>query len=153
MKTVKIFTLLLLFASGISFAQGGKIVKEKVKALKVAFITKELDLSSAEAEKFWPVFNEFDDKQFELKFKKMRALKDKLDNLDTMGDKDAQSLLAQFENVEDELAQNRKKLIQNLKGVISPVKILKLKKAEDDFNKKLLKQYRGKGDKGDKGEK
>ncbi|MDI1255813.1 MAG: sensor of ECF-type sigma factor [Flavobacterium sp.] len=144
MKPLKILTLIFIFASGMSFAQGGKMIKDKVRTLKVAFITQELALTSAEAEKFWPVFNEFDDKQFEIKFKKMRALKSKLENLDTMTDKDAQTLLNQFESAEDELSQNRKKLVQNLKGVISPVKILKLKKAEDDFNKKLLKQYRDK---------
>jgi hypothetical protein len=145
MKKLEIFTLFFILASGITFAQGGKMMKEKVRALKVAFITKELSLTSTEAEKFWPVYNEFEDRQFEVKFKKMRTLKGKLDNVDTMSDKDAQTLLTQLESAEDELTQNRKKLVQSLKGVISPVKILKLKKAEDDFNRKLLKQYRDKG--------
>lgn len=33
--------------------------KERIKALKVAYITKELNLTSAEAEKFWPVYNDY----------------------------------------------------------------------------------------------
>ena len=36
---------------------------ERVQALKVAFITKALNLTSAEAEKFWPIYNEFQDKR------------------------------------------------------------------------------------------
>ena len=51
-------------------------------------------------------------------------------------------LLAQMESTEDELYQLKKKFISNLKGVISPIKILKLKKAEENFNRKLLQQYR-----------
>jgi hypothetical protein len=46
--------------------------------------------------------------------------------------------------IEDELYQWRKKFIVNLKGVIPPIKIIKLKKAEEGFNRKLLKQYREK---------
>ena len=33
--------------------------KEKIKALKVAHITNELDLTSKEAQQFWPIYNEF----------------------------------------------------------------------------------------------
>jgi hypothetical protein len=51
-------------------------------------------------------------------------------------------MLAQMESTEDELYQLKKKFISNLKGVISPIKILKLKKAEENFNRKLLQQYR-----------
>jgi hypothetical protein len=50
-----------------------------------------------------------------------------------------------MESNEDELYQTRKKFIGNLQGVLSPIKIIKLKKAEDDFNRKLLQQYRNKG--------
>jgi len=49
-----------------------------------------------------------------------------------------------METTEDELYQSRKKFISNLKGVIPPIKIIKLKKAEEGFNRKLLKQYRDK---------
>jgi len=52
--------------------------------------------------------------------------------------------LNQIENTEDELYQLRKKFIVNLKSVLSPIKIIKLKKAEEGFNRKLLKQYREK---------
>ena len=47
-----------------------------------------------------------------------------------------------MESTEDELYQAKKKFIASLKGVISPLKILKLKKAEEGFNRKLLKEYR-----------
>jgi Spy/CpxP family protein refolding chaperone len=120
--------------------------KEQIKALKVGFITNELSLTPDEAAKFWPIYNTFDDKQFELRHQKMRAFKDRMnDDLDKMSDKEASALLAQMESNEDELYQLRKKFIASLKGVLPAVKIIKLKKAEDDFNRKLLQQYRDKG--------
>ena len=150
MKTIKIFTILFLTLSINTFAQAKfQDKKEQIKALKVAFITDELNLTSDEASKFWPIYNAFDDKQSELKYDKMRSYKNRLENDEAkkMTDKEASALLAQMESTDDELYQLRKKYNANLKGVLSPVKIVQLKSAEEKFNRKLLKQYRDKGPK------
>lgn len=117
---------------------------EKIKALKIAHITKDLNLSSAEAEKFWPIYNAFDDKQYELRMVKMRKVRKELQAkpIETFSDAEANVLLNQIDNLEYETYQNRKKLLVDLRKIISPAKILKLKQSEDDFNKSLLKQYR-----------
>ena len=148
-----IITLLLLLLSISFYAQGKKMserkeqIKEKIYALKVAFITNELSLTSSEAEKFWPIYNSFEDKQFDLKHQKSISFIKKMDDetLSKMSDKEALTVLTQMEASEDEVFQLRKKLIVSLKSILSPVKIIKLKKAEDEFNKKLLQQYREKG--------
>jgi len=142
MKKSSIFTLFIcLIFMSTSFAQGGK--REKIKALKTAFITTELSLTQQEAEKFWPIYNAFEDKQFELRHEKMKSYMKRMDSdLDTMSEKEASSLLSQMESVEEETHQLRKKLVSDLKNVISSHKIIKLKKAEEDFNRNLLKQYR-----------
>ena len=151
MKTKNIFTILLLLVSISFYAQGKKMLekKEQIYALKVAFITNELSLTSSEAEKFWPIYNSFEDRQFDLKRQKFISYIKKMDDetLNKMSDKEALTVLTQMEASEDELFQLRKKLIINLKSVLSPVKIIKLKKAEEEFNKKLLQQYRNKGTK------
>ncbi|WDO12535.1 sensor of ECF-type sigma factor [Flavobacterium sp. WW92] len=139
-----LFTLILL-AFALSASAQGNDKREQIKALKTAFITTELSLTSDEAAKFWPVYNSFDEKQFELKHQKMRALGKKIEGIDSMSDKEALVVINQMEDYEEELFQNRRKLVSSLKSIISPVKILKLKKAEDDFNRKLLRQYKEKG--------
>ena len=147
MKTNKLVLIILFLLSIHIFAQpprGEK--KEQIKALKVGFITTELALTSDEASKFWPLYNAFEDKQFDLRIQKMKAFKGRMDSdLDKMSEKEASALLAQMETNEDELYQARKKFIASLRGVLPSVKIIKLKKAEDDFNRKLLQQYRDKG--------
>jgi Spy/CpxP family protein refolding chaperone len=150
MKTNKILLFILFLVSVHSFAQPPMSEKkEQIRALKVGFITNELSLTTDEAAKFWPIYNTFDDKQFELRHQKMKAFKSKMsdDALNKMSEKEASALLTQMESNEDELYQIRKKFIANLQGVLSPIKIIKLKKAEDDFNRKLLQQYRNKGPK------
>lgn len=150
MKKNKTLLIIFFLFSVFSFAQDSKDEKkEQIKALKVGFITNELSLTTEEAAKFWPIYNTFEDRQYELKNRKMKAIKAKLndDALEKMSEKDASALLAQMESTENELYQIRKKLITSLKEVLPATKILKLKKAEDDFKKKLLQQYKDKGSK------
>ncbi len=59
---------LLLFLTVASFAQD-RPDREKIKALKVAFITERLDLSSKEAQLFWPIYNEQGSKMEDLRVK------------------------------------------------------------------------------------
>lgn len=142
MKIRQHIALLFLMISMASYSQDSK--REQIKTLKIAYISKDLNLSSSEAEKFWPVYNAFDEKQFDLKMIKMRKIRQDLKNkpLENLTDAEANAILNQIDNLEDETFQNRKKLVADLRKVISPVKILKLKQAEDNFNKTLLKQYR-----------
>ncbi len=143
----KILPLLLLFTCSFYAQEDMKDKKEQIKSLKVAFLTTELDLSSKEAENFWPIYNTYDNKQFEIRHKKMKAFKSKLssDALNKMSEKDAVILLNQMEAADEELFLLRKKFTKSLKTILPAVKILKLKKSEDDFYRKLLQQY---GDRG-----
>ena len=150
MKYSKIITSIILFISIATFAQPGRKMKERMqqkkeqlKSMKIAFITTELNLTPDEATKFWPLFNAFEDKQREIKHGKIKNYMDRIDS-DKLTEKEANTLLTQMENTEDELFQLRKKFVANLKGVLPSVKILKLRKAEEEFSKKLLQQYRDK---------
>ncbi|MCW4467810.1 sensor of ECF-type sigma factor [Flavobacterium sp. MFBS3-15] len=146
MKIKMLLPLLLLFSVSL-FAQGDKDKKEKreqIKALKVSFLTTELKLTADESEKFWPVYNAYEEKQYKIRHDKMRQIIKKIDEVgtDKMSDKDALSYLNQLEDADEELFNLRKKLVADLKPIIGPARILKLKKAEDDFNKKLLHKYK-----------
>jgi len=145
MKNI-IVTFLILFAVQ-SSAQGRfKEKREQIKSLKVAFITNELSLTSEEAAKFWPLYNSFEEKQKELRKQRLGSYQDRMDTaeLDMLTDKEATAALTQMEDTEEDLHQLRKKFVSNLRSIIPAVKIIKLKKAEEDFNRKLLKQYKEK---------
>jgi hypothetical protein len=145
MKT-KILIPILFLVSFISFSQDFKEKREKIKALKVAYITDELSLTTDEAQKFWPIYNTYDDKQFSLRHQKMRSIVNKFEDggLDKLTDKEATALVNQMEAIDEELYLIKKKFVNDLQTVISAKKIIKLKRAEDNFNRKLLKQFRGK---------
>ena len=151
MNIRKLLPILLLLVSANFYAQGEsmKEKREQIKTLKVAFFTTELDLTNAEAEKFWPLYNTYDDKQFELRHQKMRALQKRMNDgsLDKITEKEANLFLAQIQDTEEELFLIRKKFTHSLRAIMPASKIIKLRKAEDDFSRKLLQQYRNKGSK------
>jgi Spy/CpxP family protein refolding chaperone len=151
MKLLKILPILVLFSSLNFYAQGEKMKekREQIKTMKVAFLTTELDLTSAEAEKFWPVYNAFEDKQFELRHQKMGAFIKKIKDgsVSQMTEKEASTFLNQMESNDEEIFMLRKKLTATLRNILPASKILKLKKSEEDFNRKLLHQYRDSGNK------
>lgn len=151
MKIKNILPIILFFVTFSFYAQSDKTdeKREKIKAYKVSFLTTELELTSTEAEKFWPIYNAYDDKQYELRHEKMKTYLRKLDddNISSMSEKEAASLLSQIESTDKELYLLRDRHNTNLKKILSAKKILKLKKSEDDFNRKLLKQYRDKASK------
>ncbi|MBF02230.1 MAG: sensor of ECF-type sigma factor [Flavobacterium sp.] len=142
----KKLTLLLILIVSVSFAQGGmKEKKEKIKALKVAYITEKLDLTTEEAQKFWPVYNTFDDKQFEIRHNKMKSIVNQFENggFESLSDKEALDLITKMEDYEDEMHALKKKYLKDLLKVLPPKKVIRLKKAEDEFNRKLLREFRG----------
>ena len=77
---MKLYVILFVLVSCFTFAQGNQEKREKIKALKVAFLTEKLALTSDEAQKFWPIYNAFEEKQFEIRYKKLRGLGKQLED-------------------------------------------------------------------------
>ena len=137
-------------------AQDGK--HEKIKAWKTAYITEKLSLTASEAEKFWPIYNKYDEKFHELRKKERTEIFKKLrDGVENITDKEANELIEKNLSIESSGLELRKKMTVELRKVISPKKIISLKKAEDDFKRELLDRYRNskdsKGERGPKGPK
>ncbi|KGO94885.1 hypothetical protein [Flavobacterium subsaxonicum] len=145
MKIKLLLPLLLLFTLSM-FSQGHEDKKDQIKALKVSYLTTELSLTTAESEKFWPVYNAYEDKVYQIRHDKMRPIYKKLGDgaLDKMTDKEAQPHLDKLQAADKELFQLREKLLADLRPIIGAKKILKLKWAEEDFKRKLLDKFKDK---------
>ena len=148
MKRILLLSLTFLFLSIDIGAQNRPPQfknREKIRALKTAFITNELDLTAKEAEKFWPIYNAYDKKVTTLRFEKMHELRNKIrvqNGLDNLKEKEAKSFLDSFLQIERDILTAKTNLNKQLLKVISAKKILKLYKAEDDFNRRLLDRLR-----------
>ena len=129
----------LVFISMSSFAQNGP--RERIKAFKVAYITEKLDLTSKEAQQFWPIYNNHEetiDKLRRRERKIMRTLREANNDVGGLTDKNAENLIHNYLEAEEQKSKARQKLIMDLKKVLPNKKILKLIKAEGDFHKRML---------------
>jgi len=151
MKIKNILPILLFLTSFPFYAQNEKTNEklEKIKAYKISFLTADLELTPAEAEKFWPLYNNYEDRRYELRHEKMKTYLRKLndDTINSISEKQARALLSQMENTNRELYLLRKNYVSSLRKVLPAKKIVMLIKSEKDFNRKLLKQYRDKAGK------
>ena len=137
----KLILIITLIISANALAQPNEKMQERIKAQKVAFITEKLNLSAEEAQGFWPIYNAFEAKQEALRKGDLREVKMKM-RQGNVSDAEANSLLSKIMNAETEMHNSKMKLMNDLKKVISAEKIIRLKAAEDAFNKKLLERLR-----------
>ena len=137
--------LALILFTRILFAQDGDRIKQ-MKAMKTAFITNELNLSPQEAEKFWPIFNEFDKKKKETR-KAIKQAHQAIEK-DSSNEKlilEKSDFIAQKKKEEADLEA---KLIRDCLPVLGAAKTAKLMGLEEEFKKKLmdeLRERRGEG--------
>lgn len=145
MKTI--ITLLSIFSVGLLFAQppGGPGSdderKERLKAHKIAFISRELDLSPDEAEKFWPVYNELEGKMEEIHDEKRGYLK-QLKNIDDLSESEAYSLTEKVFELEQKENNLRKEYLSKFAGVVGKKKAAKVFIAEEKFKRELLRKLK-----------
>ncbi|MFD2727286.1 sensor of ECF-type sigma factor [Hyunsoonleella rubra] len=139
MKKLLFIAALLLCLS--AAAQKGKW--ERIKALKIAFITEKLDLSEKESQQFWPVYNAFEEKTNNIRHKEMKSLRKEIRaNTDTMSDNEALVLIERFRKAENEMHKLRIEFSEKLSKIIPPKKIIKLRLAEEDFRQQMFEEYK-----------
>lgn len=116
---------------------------DKIESLEVAFLTERLDLTAQEAQLFWPIFNDIKEERNNLIIKKKILMKEMYDNYESMTDKQAQGYVDDMFEIETALNESKfearhRKIIK----VIGPRRFFKLKIAEVDFRRQLLRDYR-----------
>lgn len=112
--------------------------REKIIAARIAYITEKLNLTPAEAEKFWPIYNEFDQKRREIRVE-AKELRKNPEPGQSKEDNDKNAIARQHQVRQKELDLERdysKKLLD----VVSAQKVRALPKTEKDFRDLLLRQ-------------
>ncbi|WP_339648364.1 hypothetical protein [uncultured Salegentibacter sp.] len=142
---MKNLLIILLMFSGLWEMQSqnrSESHREKIKELKTAFFTQELNLDKQKAQKFWPIYNEYESELHELRKREHRDLP----NLECITEDEAEEMLKEYVIIERQDYVLKEKLFKDLKEIMSSQEIIKLHKLEDEFHKKLIKEYRSRKD-------
>lgn len=128
-RLIAIAAFILLITAGLQAAQN---TKEKVEAMRIAFITNRLDLTPDEAKQFWPIYNNYRHDLTQLR----RSFYPNDDGTDPHLDADRQ---LDFEQRKLDLKKQYK---LQFSQVLSKEKLNKLVSAEEDFKRLLMQTIR-----------
>ena len=138
MKTTVLFFVLALVSSTAFGQDSPQNRRDKIENLKIAFITSELDLTNEEAEKFWPIYNEMEQKLRKNRKERKRLNDDIKANYETYSEIELKNKLNEVFTTETEETSIKKEYTRKIAEVIGYKKATKLLSLEQRFKRELL---------------
>jgi len=115
---------------------------DKLNAYKIAFFTKKLNLTSPEAEKFWPVYNDFQFKR-NLIQQERSILNRKVNQIElNMTEKEMIEAGDKLISLEVQEANLALEFHKKFKEILTPAKVIRLYQAENQFKIDLLNELK-----------
>ena len=96
-----------------------KLFKKDVRSIRKQLIAANMDLTDAEAQQFWPIFDRYTAELAAIYDKKFALLKDYAQNSDALTDEQAESYIQGRAEVEQSIAQLRLKYFPIFRKVLS----------------------------------
>jgi len=113
---------------------------DRLTAFKIAFFTRRLDLSPAEAEKFWPLYNEFSESKSKLQSERISLMRYASQNEAGMSAGELSSTADKLAGTFADEASLVVSFNEDLKKVLPPAKIIRLYQIENQYKQQLLRE-------------
>ena len=139
MKNTLFITTILMMSIGAMAQPEGGMDREKIEQLKIAFLTEELDLSKAEAQQFWPAYNEFDaakEKIEEQIHTEVKTMKKK----ESRTSKEVSDSIAKVSGLKKQLIDLESSFYNECLPILGAEKTFTLMGADKNFRKKLAER-------------
>jgi hypothetical protein len=139
MKRMVIFLLIMLAIPVIrTSAQNSNL--EKLNDYKIGFFTKKLNLTAADAEKFWPVYNDYQSQRNQLQLEKIKLNRNFNQNESTLSDKQLEEMGDKYVDCIVQESNLAVAFHKKLKEVLPPVKVILYYQAENQYKIQLLNE-------------
>jgi len=117
-----ILSTLVLFLASMAFAQTTddyiEVVRDVLKTEKKAAIAEVMTLSEQEAEVFWPLYNEYESKDYEIQSKRVKIIKDLIKNFNNLSDEKADEMWISHMQYKQELLNLNKRYYKKFKKIL-----------------------------------
>lgn len=140
MKKFTLIALLLVCSVGFATAQDdSRYDKEKLETARIAFITSRLNLTSEQAQKFWPIYNKYS----EVKQHKLRELSHlNRGNSQELSEIEAKNRIQQGFDLQRKIIAEEEKFVNEIAGIIDYNQILKLNGLSREFARHVYQRRR-----------
>ncbi len=138
-KLKNILTFIFLISSLSLMAQRPSMeeIKTRFHNDKVAYLTTRIDLTSNEADKFWPVYNEYDSKRVDIQIAYMNIERKILSSKDSPTDGEIIGFIKDYYSKKQEEEELNSKYYEKFLKILPPKKVLSLYRAEKDYYRYL----------------
>jgi hypothetical protein len=151
MKRIIFTALVLMGLSVMVWGQEGRPRfrenMESMQAERVSFLTTKLQLTVDEAEKFWPIYNDYLKKREEQFMARQKAMPRSFDP-EKATDQDLERMLTNMLDEDVKLAELKKEYFLRIRQVIPVRKVMMLHRAEQEFMNHMLNRIREGGAQG-----
>lgn len=120
-------------------------LRDWVNTKRVGFFTTKLNLTTKEAEKFWPVYNDYNKEISDLRDTRRKNARDAFDRLAVLEDAEIEKEINEELNFRQEELNITKKYLVEFKKVLPMKKVALLLKAEEEFKIWILKEWKNHG--------
>jgi len=135
--------MVLLLAGMIQFISAQEdMPAERLYSYRVAFLTKRLNLTPDEAQRFWPVYNELQRKKNEIQKERTSILRKVVQNELNMSEKELAEAGDRLVSLELQDANLTAEYHKKFREILSPVKVVRLYEAESQYRLVLLNELR-----------
>lgn len=134
------FTMFLGISGDMLAQKQDKI--DKIDAEKVAFFNRELALTQAESDKFWPVYNDFSNRKDKINRDRKVLFQYISENKDYMTDAEVQESLAKFLSFQVQESTLIETFNKKFLEILPPKKVMMIYITENQFKVYILKQIR-----------
>lgn len=138
MRRIGYTVLFIVFASVVVVAQPDGRRMQRVHAIKVAYLTDKLQLTSEQSARFWPIYNRFEEDRMNLirMYKKNKGFNER------GADEDPMRSLDNDIEMQEKMLDLRKKYKDEFLKIISAQQLVTLIESEREFKKLLLQQIK-----------
>jgi hypothetical protein len=140
-----LFLFVIPAFSGLIAQPTDKQFVNKIQTQRIAFFSQRMEITPAEAQKFWPVYNEYSQKKNTLLAEKNRLTKFYNSNAATMTDNDVDVLIQKYVASTKQEAALLEEYSKKFRSILPAHKVMKLYLAEFEFREWLLKQIKERG--------
>lgn len=125
------------------FAQDKEMsVREQIQSEKIAFFTEKIGLTLEEAEKFWPVYNEYWSKKNKLIKERKESMNYYIKHSDSMSKKELENIADKYVNYRQEKGELLKEYHKKFKEILPIEKVMRIYMADYDFKSYLLNKLK-----------
>jgi len=138
MKFVSSLMLLIAMVMTLKGYGQSQEAMAKIQSARIALITERLGLTPDQAERFWPVYREFNEHRRGLR-NEIKSAREGVDPK-SLTDEQGRELMSRTLDLKQRELDLEREYSQKMLNVISTQQVMSLKKAENDFRRMLMQR-------------